>query len=799
MEDKTCYNLCMKIIILIFTLYIFLLSGCSAPTLPSIAAEPIQTKPSYLNDIKPILDKRCVSCHSCYNSPCQAKLSSFEGVDRGGSKIEVYNALRLNAIDPTRLFIDADTTQEWRQKEFFSLTTSKESNASHNDSIMMHLLHDKQEHPEVIGDYDPEHDRLSCPRDKEELESYIDEKPYHGMPYGFPALSRQEHLILAAWLQLGAYGPTAKEQKALQTPSPNAANEILKWEEFLNTQDAKHRMSARYLYEHLYLAHIYFPTAEQEFYELVRSYTPTGQEIQIIPTLRPFDDPKVEKFYYRLRKIHSTIVHKTHMVFKLDDAKLSRFKELFITPKWDEEPHFVSYEIETAANPFIAFRQIPPRSRYQFLLDNAHYITMTFIRGPVCRGQMALNVIHDHFWVMFKDPNYDLSVQYPEFLNSQAKNLALPIHSVNNSLIKTFSDEYKERYEHYYKAKKEISNRKYPHGYALESIWGGEKPEDTPLLTIYRHFDSASVHKGVLGAEPRTMWVIDYTQFERIYYTLVAGYDVFGNISHQTNIRRYMDFLRIEGELNFLEYMPHDKRLDMLKSWYIGDHSSDQAKYLNLDTVPTQVPYKTAFNKHEFIKLLLDTQILKSTKIDFDKMNYIAPQTPLPKLPKTFESREDFEEAARSLTLAGSGFITTMTHKGANNIFIRIDLNDGTYMVKNLVINRWHNNVNSIFNGDEVLNAQKDTMDILDASIGSYPNAFGIIKQNGLASFLELMKNMTGTDEEYKQLQSYFISRSNPDFWKVYDWFVEYFYKTNPVEAGLYDLNRYAKTPWEHQ
>ena len=36
---------------------------------------------------------------------------------------------------------------------------------------------------------------------------------------------------------------------------------------------------------------------------------------------------------------------------------------------------------------------------------------MTFIRGPVCKGQIALNVIQDHFWVAFMDPKYDLSIQ----------------------------------------------------------------------------------------------------------------------------------------------------------------------------------------------------------------------------------------------------------------------------------------------------------------------------------------------------------------------------------------------------
>ena len=792
----------MRYLTHIFTLFLMLFAGCSAPLIQSVPIQQQSASVDYLKDVKPILDKRCVSCHSCYNAPCQSKFSSYEGVDRGGSKIEVYNALRLSAIEPTRLFRDAQNTQEWRAKGFFSLTHSKESNATHNDSIMAHLLYDKQLHPEVVGDYAPEYDTLSCPKDKEELEAYIDEKPYHGMPYGFPALSKKEHDTLMVWLSQGAKGPSQEQQKMISTPSEKNALEIQKWETFFNKQDAKHKMSARYLYEHLYLAHIYFADTTQkgstpEFFELVRSYTPSPQPIKVIPTLRPFDDPKVEKFYYRLRKIHSTIVHKTHMTFALSEAKLKRFDELFIAPKWDEEPHFVSYDVAVASNPFIAFRQIPPASRYRFLLENSLYTIMTFIRGPVCRGHMALNVIHDHFWVMFKDPSADVTVLYPEFINSQANNLAMPIHAVDASLIKTFSDEYRERYEHYYKAKKEIISRKYPHGYNLDSIWAGESAKDAPMLTVYRHFDSASVHKGALGKLPRTLWVIDYAQFERIYYTLVAGYDVFGNVSHQTNIRRYMDFLRIEGELNFLEYMPASQRLEMLHSWYIGDSDIDNSKYLNIASIESNVSYVSKYPKYEFVNTLIQKHFTKSCGIEFDKMNFLAPGAKLPKLPKTFATQADFIEAARSITLEGSGFITTMTDKGANNIFIRIDLEDGSHLVKNLVINRWHNNVNSIFNGDEVLDANKDTMDILEASVGSYPNAFGIITQEELPAFLELMKSMSGTDEEFKQLQGYFISRSNPKFWEVYDWFVEYFYSIDPINAGLYDLNRYAKTPWE--
>ena len=47
------------------------------------------------------------------------------------------------------------------------------------------------------------------------------------------------------------------------------------------------------------------------------------------------------------------------------------------------------------------------------------------------------------------------------------------------------------------------------------------------------------------------MWIIDFPLLERIYYSLVAGFDIFGNTAHQLLVRTHMDRLRIEGESNF--------------------------------------------------------------------------------------------------------------------------------------------------------------------------------------------------------------------------------------------------------
>lgn len=68
--------------------------------------------------VKPVLDQRCVVCHGCVDAPCQLKLSTYEGITRGANRQRVYDGARLLGAPPTRLFIDAQTTSEWRTKGF---------------------------------------------------------------------------------------------------------------------------------------------------------------------------------------------------------------------------------------------------------------------------------------------------------------------------------------------------------------------------------------------------------------------------------------------------------------------------------------------------------------------------------------------------------------------------------------------------------------------------------------------------------------------------------------------------------
>ena len=83
---------------------------------------------------------------------------------------------------------------------------------------------------------------------------------------------------------------------------------------------------------------------------------------------------------------------------------MKRWRALFIDADYTVST-LPSYETKLASNPFVAFRELPVASRYKFMLDEAQFTIMAYIKGPVCRGQVALNVIDDHFWVVFTSPN----------------------------------------------------------------------------------------------------------------------------------------------------------------------------------------------------------------------------------------------------------------------------------------------------------------------------------------------------------------------------------------------------------
>ncbi len=722
--------------------------------------------------VKPVLDKRCVVCHGCYDAPCQVKLTSPEGLLRGGSKLAVYHSQRLEDAQPTRLGQDATTVEGWRELGFHPVLPQ----AQGETSLLERYLALGAENPLPTNAPLPDSlglalDRpLVCPTDKE-FDAFRESHPMAGMPYGTAPLTASEHALLMDWVQNGAALPEAV------TPLPDDIQaQVTAWEAFLNAPDPRAHLMNRYLFEHLFLARLHFEGDDpRRFFQIVRSSTPNGEKIDSIATRRPFDDPGSDPFFYRLQQVDETIVHKEHLVYTLSPDRMVRFQALFLQPNW-ALTDLPSYGDAEGGDPFSTFAAIPARSRYQFLLDDALFFVRSFIRGPVCHGETAVDVIEDRFWVSFLDPDADLSITDPSFLAEGAALLELPVAQVGQSLgdLHMFSHQNQAQYLEFRDTRYRNSPA-HQTGWGYDAIWDGEGTNPNALITVFRHFDNASALTGFHGDIPETAWVIDYPVFERIYYNLVARYDVFGRVEHQLATRIYMDELRMESEDNFLTFMPRNLRPGMHENWYRGVlarlHTFWHTRRID-DTMPTGITFETDAPKQEFfLQLLARSNGLWSRSDPNNRCDGA-------------HCAQDALTALASQTGPWVKFLPDLS-------LLVVETSDEKAEVFTLIHDKAHTNIAFLFDESARREPEKDVLTILPEMIGSYPNFFFKLPEAQLPDFVQAVKSLA-TQEDWMQLVADFgVRRTSEDFWAISDQIHARFLQDKPIQAGILDLNRY--------
>ena len=729
----------------------------------------------FWSEVKPILDQRCVVCHACYDASCQLKMSSIEGIERGASEVEVYHSTRLTAAPTTRLFEDASTVSEWREKGFYSVLNERADTleANREAGVMHRMLALKEKNPLPEGKrLAPSFDlslarEQSCTKDGA-FDQFALEHPLWGMPYALPGLPEEEQSVLKQWL----------EQGARYTPRPPLLPEYLaqikRWESFFNADSLKKQLTSRYLFEHLYFAHLYFPHLDQrQFFKLVRSATPPGEPVQLIATRRPYDEPGVERVYYRLQPVLNTIVTKVHMPYRLDEQRMQRWQSLFVDANYAVKD-LPSYAPETASNPFITFDALPAHSRYQFLLDEAQFTIMAFIKGTVCRGQVALNVIQDNFWVFFTNPEPKRLGAFEDFMAKRDESLELPASLVD--IYRPFKHwkKYQQQQQQLMADQDAYLAERLPEdAISLKLIWDGDGQNENAALTVFRHVDSASVEKGLLGQTPKTAWVLGYGQLERIHYLLVAGYDVFGNGGHQLLTRLYMDFLRMEAETLFLQLLPETARARERDLWYQGVDSDEIKSYLRLPAFEQKsapaIAYKSDDEKQELFALL--AQRLKKVLPTRQQLSAV----------KKAGVREQLER----LHLLKGQSVTLMPEIA----FVKIGHAQGEEYVT-FVVNRAYSSMTSMFKEQKNRLPEDDTLSVIPGFIGAYPNAFFQVSEDQLAAFVDAIGAIETESDYARLLDDYGVRRTDARFWATSDTFHRAYRERYPLTSGVLDFNR---------
>ncbi|MFL1546434.1 fatty acid cis/trans isomerase [Pseudomonas sp. O39] len=734
---------------------------------------------SYTRDIQPIFTEKCVACHACYDSACQLNLGSGEGAARGATKVPVYDGERSQATKPVRLFYDAFGKAAWQREGFSSVLDAQGSQAALM-ARMLELGHRRA--PLQPNGKLPEDIVLGLNRENMcpspgEFDGYAGAHPNEGMPLAVTGLSDQQYQTLQRWLASGA--PIDEQGVA---PSAQEAAQVLQWENLLNAPGARQSLVARWLYEHLFIAHLYFEGGEPgHFFQWVRSRTPSGQPIDLINTRRPNDDPGT-RVYYRLWPVQGVIVHKTHITYPLSAQKMARVKSLFYSGDWQVTAS-PGYGPGRRANPFETFEAIPAQARYQFMLDNAEYFVRTFIRGPVCRGQIATDVIRDNFWALFQAPDHDLYITDARYRGQATPLLAMPGQNDDVGSVLSLWLKYRDK-RNQYEALRRDSYADLP-APSWSTLWAGN---DNALLSIFRHFDSASVNKGLIGEVPQTMWLFDYPLLERTYYQLVVNFDVFGNVSHQAQTRLYFDLIRNGAEQNFLRLMPADTRDDFMDDWY--QNSGKLKLWLDYEAIDDDTPSGLHLDKKD-PKRDFANQLLTR----YGDLN--ASPDPINRCAGAYCSRDGIDPALRDAEQALSR-LTSRPAAGLKVIeqlpeatMLRIETASGKRVVYSMLRNRAHSNVAFLLGEAYRYQPGLDTVTIYPGVLSSYPNFIFNIPAQEVPGFVLAMESARDAQQFEKIVDRWGVRRSHPLFWQYFHDLSRYVLETTPVEAGVLDMNRY--------
>ena len=411
------------------------------------------------------------------------------------------------------------------------------------------------------------------------------------------------------------------------------------------------------------------------------------------------------------------------------------------------------------------------------MLEEAQFTLMGFIKGPVCRGQVALNVIEDRFWIAFLSPDVPWMADETAFLAGVKQDLDMPAEE-GSTLLSPAWLRYRREHARYVAQKTQFLQKATSggrgRGVTLDLVWDGDHENANAALTVFRHFDSATVVKGFVGEPPKTAWVIGYPLLERIHYLLVAGFDVYGNVTHQITTRLYMDFLRMEGEANFLMFLPASRRKSLIDGWYRGvtgdmkdEVTSELAGFAEEPGIRYTSPDTSEQELFGMLRRRLEGVLAKD--YDLDRVRDASLRAGLGRLGQ--------------VKGAAASWMPEMS-------FVTIDDEHGVSTNATILRDSAHTNVMTLFHEADRRLRDEDALVVVPGFLGSYPNALFALPRAKLGAFAEAVSRLDGP-EAYRALrQQYGVLRTSERFWSHSDRIQADHRKEGAVDAGLFDYNR---------
>ena len=229
------------------------------------------------------------------------------------------------------------------------------------------------------------------------------------MPYGMAPLADSEYAHAASD---GCAAGAAMPDDAVVVPRKQPRCEVAKWETFLNGDSLKQQRDRRAISTSTGSSRTCISTMLRrgQFFRVVRSRTPSGQPIDEIATRAT-----VRRSRRRALLVPAAAVRiddRRQDAHRLPAQRRASMRTLArALPRARMGSGRRSAELRrrrsrpTRSSRFARCRRA---RRYQYLLDDAQYFVIDVHPRPVCRGQVAVDVIEDHSSSPSSIPTHDL-------------------------------------------------------------------------------------------------------------------------------------------------------------------------------------------------------------------------------------------------------------------------------------------------------------------------------------------------------------------------------------------------------
>ncbi len=122
---------------------------------------------------------------------------------------------------------------------------------------------------------------------------------------------------------------------------------------------------------------------------------------------------------------------------------------------------------------------------------------------------------------------------------------------------------------------------------------------------------------------------------------------------------------------------------------------------------------------------------------------------------------------------------------------LRVETRDGKREIYSLLRNRAHSNVAFMLGEAYRYQPGLDTVTIYPGVLTSYPNFMFNVPAEQVPAFVDAMEQVKDNAGFEQIVQRWGIRRSHPQFWFYFHDLTTYLNETDPVNAGVLDMNRY--------